>query len=398
MTNIFTMLSSKCRNSSILIHGRDPFQIIRYFCSASLRNRIRMNKLDKERVATHTNRLDALKQFVESNDQTNNLVYHPRLGSSRGSQSQHFQFEDRRDLQKNHSRRKQNSKKKLEKSSVNSRQQNLQHSFRNCSISTVLEPYALLCPTKQVVTSKQVRNLSTRATNNLSSDTDHLDRNIMLLDENQNCQTNTEPILASPQTPTIVQLKDLKEINPILKKFPFPKNVLNNFYTILAEELKDKSLKPESFYKSEGKSGLWSCIYHLKWPEPMKVSAKAFTKKEASKAAAAKVLDVLQSKSKMCPEGLPLIYQKAEIKQLHKQKQTVVKLDSIAVRRMNDIINVFNTEMKGVVEQYFEKGIGTSDMLKEGTGSNFRNRQLQFLGDQKYYAKEQIQLPISSFK
>lgn len=380
MSNIFTMLTLKYRNSLRLVHSRDPFQIIRYFCSASLKGRIRMNQLEKRRAATYSNRLDALQQYVKSN----------------GSQGQHMQSEYRRDLKENHCRRNQNRKRKTEKSSVNCRLQILQESFQNCGISTVLKPYAMLCSTgKQVITSKQVRHLSTRVTSNLSSD---LHRNSRLLDENQNDLINTEPTSASSQTPTIVHLEDPKEIHPILKKFPFPKNVLNNFYTILAEELKDKSLKPECFYKSEGKSGMWSCIYHLKWPEPMKVTARAATKKEASKVASAKVLDVLQSKSKMCPEGLPLIYEKAEIKQLHKQKQTVVKLDLKTVRCMEDIINVFNTELKGVVEQYFEKGVESDNMLFEGTGSNFRNRHLQFLGDQKYYAKEQVELPISTFK
>lgn len=374
------------------MHCSDPFQIVRYFCSASPQGVIRMNKLDKERVATYRSRLDSLKQFIESNTQTDSLFYHPRLESFGEnymcSQSQHMQFEYRRDnLEENHSRRKQNCKKKPEKSSINVRLQKLQESFQKCSISRVLEPYGMLCPTKQV------RHLSTRVTSNPSNDTD-----IRLLDENQNYQTNAEPTLASPQTPTVVHLEDLKEIYPILKKFPHPKNVLNNFYTILVEELKDKSLKPECTYKSEGKHGMWTCTYHLKWPEPMKVTVKAATKKEASKVACAKVLEVLQSKSKICPDGLPLIYQKAEIKQLHKQKQTTVTLDRKTVRSMEDIINVFNTEIKGVVEQYFEKGVGGDDMVIEGSGSNFRTRHLQFLGDQKYYAKEQIELPISSFK
>lgn len=388
MTNILTMLSLKYRTSSRLMHCSCPFQIVRYFCSASPQGVIRMNKLDKERVATHKNRLDALKQFVESSIQTDSLFYHPKLGSFGEnymcSQSQHMQSEYRRDnLEENHSRRK----KKPKKSSINVRLQKLQESFQNCNISRVLEPYGLLCPTKQV------RHLSTRVTSTPSNDT-----GIRLLDKNQNYQTSAEPTLTSPQTPTIIHLEDLKEIYPILKKFPHPKSVLNNFYTILVEELKDKSLKPESSYKSEGKNGMWTCTYHLKWPEPMKVTARAATKKEASKVACAKVLDVLQSKSKICPEGLPLIYQKTEIKQLHKQKQTTVTLDRKTVRSMEEIINVFNTEMKGVVEQYFEKRVGGDDMLTEGGGSNFRTRQLQFLGDQKYYAKEQIELPISSFK
>ncbi|XP_066150364.1 uncharacterized protein [Euwallacea fornicatus] len=206
------------------------------------------------------------------------------------------------------------------------------------------------------------------------------------------------------QVSTEVKVEHIAELRHVFKLFPTPKNTLHNFYSILCNELKDTSLKLEPLYKSMPKNNAvpWTCIYNLKWPENVRVIALARTKKDASKMAAAKALEVLQKLGRLSPEGMPLIYQREDIKKLKKQKQTVVNLNTCTVKNLENIIQVFNNDMKDVVErvnyqEYLEDEL-EKDALVEGSDSVRFTEKPWFLGTDLYLAREKIVLPISKYK
>ncbi|KAL1501953.1 hypothetical protein ABEB36_007176 [Hypothenemus hampei] len=207
-----------------------------------------------------------------------------------------------------------------------------------------------------------------------------------------------------PLNDTVSQppLESVSEDQPLLKiyhKFPHPKNILHNFFTILSEELKDKNLKIEPIYKSEEiKKGvmMWTASYNLKWPVEMKITARATSKKLASTKAASDAINFLQKHNKISTEGMPLIYHEREIKKLTKKKETVINLDKTVVDLLTNITQVFDKDLKPLVESTNFK---VDNLLEDETEYKSHNLKIpNYLGIQAYMAKEKIKLPITDFK
>ncbi|XP_050296944.1 ATP-dependent RNA helicase DHX30-like isoform X2 [Anthonomus grandis grandis] len=189
-----------------------------------------------------------------------------------------------------------------------------------------------------------------------------------------------------------------------LQKFPFPKSVLNQYYQIVSEDLKNNSVKPITTYASnhKGQKVTWTCTYHLKWPTVAKISADHSTKKDASHTAAQKVLQLLLECGKMAPDGSPIIHTQDEIRKLQKQKRTKVELKAAEVDNMRNIINIFNDNMKHKVDSVDFVGSldeFSKDFITEEQDCERKYKASPiFLGTAKYFAREKVSLPISAYK
>lgn len=93
-----------------------------------------------------------------------------------------------------------------------------------------------------------------------------------------------------------------------------PKNSLLEIYRIVCQELNDQTLLTSSCNQNP-KSQLWQFTYNIKWPENMSFKAISKKKTVASKAAALKCLEWLETNHKL-KNGKPILYNKEQIQNM----------------------------------------------------------------------------------
>lgn len=203
----------------------------------------------------------------------------------------------------------------------------------------------------------------------------------------------------------IIKVDSLTQIKAVAQKLSNPKNAVHNFFSALADEMKDPAMKMSPTYKATGgkaASMSWVCCYHMKWPENIKVVACEASKQKASLLAARKVVDLLMTTGRLSPDGTPIFYNKADVKKINKQKRTAIHLDKPSITHMQNIVNIFNADMKQVVETAAEEAPAdeSSGFIAEDKQSAklFMAREPYFLSSGQYFAKEKVSLPVSKLK
>ncbi|KAJ8935402.1 hypothetical protein NQ314_012821 [Rhamnusium bicolor] len=201
---------------------------------------------------------------------------------------------------------------------------------------------------------------------------------------------------------------DNEECRQILKLYPAPKNVLHNVYDLLSSEMNKKLLKLTPNYKSvkDQKNSKWICMYHLHWPEEIKFLAMDTKKSVASHKAALVALSWLKNNGKINNEGMPIIYEKDEIKKLSRKTFPALSLDKKTVEYMKKIIELHQTQIvphiiksKLEIDPNNNSLESESGLVEEPADINLKsvNRQ-KYIGLEQYMAKEKIKLPIAPYK
>lgn len=201
-----------------------------------------------------------------------------------------------------------------------------------------------------------------------------------------------------------IKVESMGEVQHLLEKFPFPKNILHSYYYSLSEELKDKSLRVEPIYKciKTKHNSEWNCFYHLKWPENCKIQSHALTKKRASSMAALKCLQYLSENGKIASDGSPLIYTKEEVKKISLKTIPQISFDEKVITKMQNIIDIFSSNMSSVINKmdYNQHEDEHYDVVDKEIDSinSFLSNPPKYLGLHRYLAKEKIELPITNYK
>ncbi|XP_060518412.1 ATP-dependent RNA helicase DHX30-like [Cylas formicarius] len=190
-------------------------------------------------------------------------------------------------------------------------------------------------------------------------------------------------------TPTIQELH---------QKFPNPKQTLNNFYQIVTEQRKDKSLKPSPIYKAVKEKGVWLCTYPVKWPTECRVCATGKTKQTASTHAALRTLQFLKDEKRITEDGMPIVYSKEDVKRIIRETHEVLDLSNV-LPNMQNIIDIYTERIlprikdTEVVEPEIRKISSTEDNL-DIAGSHKQ----RFMGLKEYLSREKVDLPIARYK
>lgn len=165
-------------------------------------------------------------------------------------------------------------------------------------------------------------------------------------------------------------------------------------------------MNPHYKLLKEGKKSTWLCTYHLYWPEEVKFLAEDNKKSVASYKAAVAALAWLRENHKITQEGLPVIYNKEEIKAVTKKSLPVLTLDKSIIDKMKNIIQLHHSEIvphiiKNKLEKA-EKGEESEGELETITELKKEKlavaRRQKYLGLDTYLAKEKVELPIARYK
>ncbi|CAH0552038.1 unnamed protein product [Brassicogethes aeneus] len=219
--------------------------------------------------------------------------------------------------------------------------------------------------------------------------------------------TSTEDKKPPAAEPIEVSYDESDSSKQTAKLFPQPKNALHNMFDILATELRQKDLKAMPKYKliHQDKASHWTCLYHLKWPCEIKVTADSRTKQEASRKAAIAALTWFFANKKISSDAQPLVVDKNQIKQLHKDTLPVLKLSDGVKRHLAGIYDLHKSRFEPVLLQEAEerRNKGVTNVADEPVVQpdlpvlpNVRKQ--RFISFEKYKAKEAVKLPISKYK
>lgn len=400
-------------NKRVLVHCKYGFQVNKHYFSSSTQDtawkrlilkKNDMDSLKSRREQTYARRLSAFAEFAGRKQQSDGVF-------SRKYENTEIRRTDKKDPLRSVNHRllsvKSNEALKMPSNICISTKEGLPATLLKNNIQQTLPMLSnavksFLRPSK---TRQQLRLLVTTTDNKLdiketNTNTENKSFELPIDDVSTILHKNASEYQQ-------VDVKTISEVRHIFQKFPMPKSVLHNFYQVLAEELKDKSLKVEPIYKAvkqKNGSTSWTCNYHIKWPVNAKViSNNQLTKKEASSVAAAKAIDLLSSQGRISPAGLPLVYTSKEVKQLNKKEQTEISFDPSTIKNMQNIIQIFNDKMSSKIESvdFNDYRVDhTNDVFGEEPGSVnlFMNKPPQFLGTHKYLAREKVDLPISAYK
>ncbi|VEN38426.1 unnamed protein product [Callosobruchus maculatus] len=263
--------------------------------------------------------------------------------------------------------------------------------------SNILSASRPLTRNQQVLPS--TRNISTKSTvlNGITSTKEEVD-----------VQTQSDHD-AAQQTPKEIYY-DERETTDVTKLYAFktsPKGILHNFYDMVSHDLNKKNYKVSPSYKKVSqKSSLWICSYHIYWPEEIKFYAKDTTKAKASHKAALAALKWLKKNNKISNEGVPIIYDKEDIKTVSKKVLPELTLDDATIQDMQKIVDIHESK---VTQHIIESDQNEEDDvdLKEDDGELFAEAgdisfrgvtRMRFLGLGQYSSKEKVDLPIAKYK
>nr|CAI5869381.1 unnamed protein product [Callosobruchus analis] len=227
--------------------------------------------------------------------------------------------------------------------------------------------------------------------------------------EEVNVQTQS-PSESAQQKPKEIYY-DERELTDVIKLKAFktsPKGTLHNFYAMVSNDLNKKNYKLSPSYKnvSSKKSSLWVCSYHVYWPEEIKFYAKDTTKAKASHKAAFAALAWLKKNNKISDEGVPIIYDREEVKMVSKKVLPSLTLDDLTIRNMQKIVDIHESQIMHHInktcqneENDVDLNEGQEELLTEVGDVSFRGvKRMRFLGLQQYSSKEKVNLPIAKYK
>ncbi|XP_063921598.1 ATP-dependent RNA helicase DHX30-like isoform X2 [Zophobas morio] len=201
---------------------------------------------------------------------------------------------------------------------------------------------------------------------------------------------------------TITTSDDCKKPDPVDRLYVAPKNILNNAYDVVAQQLKNRDFRLQPVYniiKGKGKNSSWSCTYHIKWPEVTKFVSIGQTKQEASHKAAICVLLWLRKNEKITKEGFPIVVGKNEVKEIVKHTLPSLTLDANTVNQMKTIADIYKNQFVPKLTKCVEaKHVPTPTLDEVGDSFLSMSGKKRLFGVAKYLAKEKISLPISQHK
>lgn len=190
------------------------------------------------------------------------------------------------------------------------------------------------------------------------------------------------------------------DLHSVGKQFPQPKSILNNFYAMVSNEMKNADLKITTHYKPVKRNKttpIWKCTYHVKWPEDIQFTYTASSKQEASHRVSLMALSWLKRLKKINASGQPIIDEPIDVKNLKKNHYSVLKLSVSSQQNLKDVIDIYDKDLASkfalkddakdaeeVVEKY-------ENIWPESKQSNH-----SYL--QAYTACEPVVLPITSYK
>lgn len=185
--------------------------------------------------------------------------------------------------------------------------------------------------------------------------------------------------------------------------FPSPKTVLNNYYTMVSNELKIQNPMTIHYKSSVPKKSTnkteWSCTYSIKWPSEHKTTASAATKTEASRKAALKLLVWLNTENKILKNGQPLLYNQDELKQIKKQTYIRLELDEATKKGLEQIRAEYETiKMQMDIESESDESIHFDDETGCVENIAWPSNQHNNSSIKKYEAVESMQLPIREYR
>ncbi|XP_077269687.1 ATP-dependent RNA helicase DHX30 [Temnothorax americanus] len=130
--------------------------------------------------------------------------------------------------------------------------------------------------------------------------------------------------------------------------YPDPKSSLTSIYTILSHELNDQTVLTTKAKKvTVNRSNVWEVTFNVKWPEVMSFKEIAKTKVLASKNAAWKCLQWLETNGKL-KNGKPIVYNDEEMKNI-RLKPVELSVAPEILNDMSDLIKTYDTEIHNIV-------------------------------------------------
>lgn len=195
-----------------------------------------------------------------------------------------------------------------------------------------------------------------------------------------------------------------KHLEAIHKKYPNPKTILYNYYTVVSNELKE-NYQPITNYKfiprksdTKREHG-WVCTMTVKWPEEYKVTVTSQSKTDSSVKAAFKILCFLDSAGKIVNNGQPVIYDREEFDRITKKTYLPIVLDPEVENMLKEIRNIYDKKLKNLTENFRNAQTGvleestmeSDDYSTWAVGENQQDMRV-------YFAKESVHLPIQEHR
>lgn len=210
-------------------------------------------------------------------------------------------------------------------------------------------------------------------------------------------------VVDSKPTESAAPITTDQEIEKLNVLFPTPKNTLHNCFASVSQQLKRGELKLEPTFKKikQGKTYVWQCTYFLRWPEDVKFTHTSASKVSASSRTALAALSYLKKNGRIGKDGLPIVYDKAEVRNLREaypalklEEETVDKLETVSMIYRNNFVPL-------LVDSVRDEGsaeMRSREWVKEGDNLERNRARQRYQNLDLYLAREPVKLPISDYK
>lgn len=178
-----------------------------------------------------------------------------------------------------------------------------------------------------------------------------------------------------------------------------PKNIVNNFFMIVSQEL-GKDLKPMVTYSKNLSD--WVCTYHLKWPDSVKITKRAANKKEASHKTALLVVDWLRQHNKINSNGMPILYDAKEMKNISRENaRKILHFDSSTMDKLDLIYEMYKNNFLKYIAS--DRNCGTNLLEHQSVAQledawPLAKALPKIMNSENYLTNEVLKLPIQNFR
>ncbi|KAK9891226.1 hypothetical protein WA026_013541 [Henosepilachna vigintioctopunctata] len=184
------------------------------------------------------------------------------------------------------------------------------------------------------------------------------------------------------------------EHSKISQLFKTPKHTLGTIFQIVSKEKGSKEFGLLSTFRKN--KNLWVCDYKIRWPEEKSFTASGKTKQIASTKCSLIALEYLLESKKITKNGLPLVYDQEDIKELVQSNIPTLYLNETQREKLDQILNLHNSQIFPIICETNEK-ISNIQKPEENLDITLTPYQ-KYLGYNQYKAKEKIHLPVSDYK
>ncbi|XP_063225553.1 ATP-dependent RNA helicase DHX30-like isoform X2 [Bacillus rossius redtenbacheri] len=136
-----------------------------------------------------------------------------------------------------------------------------------------------------------------------------------------------------------------------------PKSTLHNVYVAVAGELGDPALELHQSYHVAGRSKLagpavrWTCTYAVRWPSEARFVGEGPSKACAARHGALQALSWLRGLGRITRDGLPVLHDKREVKELRRSLPEC-RLDAESAASVQALLDGYHQDVQKLLKKY----------------------------------------------